>query len=196
VDDWGRVFILDGFYKPNFDYTLQPAAMLELQTKYVGLLRFSNDRRINADPAIFKKVVIAGQKKTGDTVAKLLAELGVPTRPATNHILPGIAKINSYLSGRPDVPHPVTGELNSPLLYIAADLDWFEDEIINYYWKKNPHGQSIDEPQEHNDHAMNAAKYLLAFSPHPSQIIPPRHAMPPSWMQWQEYEEDRYGNPV
>lgn len=193
VDDYGRVIVLDGFYEPNLHYTDQPDRIFAIRLKYAGLLNFDAER-INADPAIFKRTVVAGKKDTGETVAKLLSDLDVHTRPASNHILPGIAKINAYLADTLWVPHLLTGEKPAPLLYFVDDLEWLDDEISNYYWKKNPLGQQIDEPQEHNDHAMNALKYFLAFSPHPSKIVVPATALPPGWMQWQEYNTDRYGN--
>lgn len=197
VDDVGRVFILDGFYRPNFHYTDQPSEIFSIRLRYASMLRYNE--RINADPAIFKRTVVAGKKDTGETISKLLADQEIYTRPASNHILPGIAKVNAYLANTLWVPHPITGEKSvdgHPLLYIADDLDWFDDEISNYYWKKNPLGQNIDEPQDNNDHAMNALKYFLAFSPHPSKIIVPQAALPPGWMRWQEFDTDKKGQIV
>lgn len=195
VDDYGRVTILDGFYKSNFHYTDQPNEIFKIRLKYAGLLEYEQER-INADPAIFKRTVIAGKKDTGETISELLREQEIYTRPATNHILPGIAKVNAYLTGTVWCPHLVTGEMPGPLLYMVDDLEWLDDEISNYYWKKNPMGMQMDEPQDHNDHAMNALKYLLAFRPHPSKIIVPKSAMPPGWMMWQEYDVNKRGDIV
>jgi hypothetical protein len=185
VDDYGRVIILDGFYEPNFHYTLHAEKIFEIRQGYAGYGFKFNDS-IRADPAIFKKIVVAGRKDTGDTIAKLLGDDGLHMRPASNDVVAGIAKINAYINGRADIKHLITGELNSPLLYVIEDLEFFEDEVTSYYWKKNPLGNLIDEPQDENDHAMNTLKYMLAHLPHPSKIEVPKSHIKPPWMFWQE----------
>lgn len=186
VDDYGRVIVLDGYHEPNFDYTEQPAAIRDIRRKYVGKLRVSE--KINADPAIFRRQVIAGKRNTGDTLARLYSNDGLDMRPATNNIESGIAKVSSYLNGLPKIPHLVTGEDGGPLIYFVDDLAFIDDEINSYYWKRDPFGNHIDEPQEHNDHAMDMLKYLLAWLPEPGKIVIPREALPPQWMFW--HEED------
>jgi hypothetical protein len=189
VDDWGRVLILDGFYKPDFLYDLQPRAIQEIRMKYVGLLDF--DDSIIADPAIFRRQVVA-RRTTGTSVASLLRELGLELRPGNNEISSGIAKVNGYLADKDGARHLLTDEVNGPMLYVCEDLSWFEQEITNYYWKKNPFGEKIDEPQDHNDHAMNTLKYMLSFLPEPSEIVLPHKLIPPDWMYWQEIEPEEY----
>ncbi len=186
VDDRGRVIVLDGFYKSDFPYHEQPQAIRDIRAKYAGLLMFSN--RIWADPAIFKKVVVAGMKETGSTIAKLYENDRIYTRPASNEITTGIAKVNSYLAGKSGVSHIVTGEDPGPLLYFVDDLDFIADEMGAYYWKQNPQGQRIDEPMDTNDHAMNALKYMLSYLPDVSKIIVPEKALPPKWSFWHEVD--------
>lgn len=186
ADHKSRVIVLDGFYRTEFHYDLQPDEVFAIRWQYRGLLEFED--RINADPAIFRKQVIAGKRDTGDTLAKLFDALGMKTRPAMNDVLPGIAKVNSYLSGREDVPHIITGETPGPLLYFVDDLQFLQDEISAYYWKKNPQGEYIDEPMDRNDHAMNTLKYALSRAPMPAQIFIPPEDMPKPWMMW--HEED------
>jgi hypothetical protein len=189
IDDYGRMFIIDGYYKENFHYTLQPEEIFRIRDSYSPLgLDFSNP--IQADPAIFKKIVVAGSKNTGDTLAKLYKDEGIITRAASNEVLAGIAKINGYINGRIDIPHLITGETPGTLLYVCDDIEFFEDEITSYYWKRNPAGQNIDEPMDSNDHAMNTLKYMLAHLPHPSKIEIPKTALPPGWMMWQERDID------
>lgn len=188
VDDWGRVICLDGYYEPNFDYTEQPASIFDIRDSYAhyGL---SFKEAIEADPGIFKKMVIAGQKNTGEALATIFnRDYNLRMRPASNEIIAGIAKVNGYLNGTKDVPHLVTKEAPSTLFYFVEDLEFIENEITSYYWQRNPAGQAIDEPQEDNDHAMNVLKYMLSHLPQASKIQIPTNLLPPGWMFWHEEE--------
>lgn len=189
VDHYGRVCILDGFYKPNFPYTEHPTAIREIRGKYAGRLNVS--QAIYADPNIFRKQVVAGNSRVGESVGELLGGLGIITRPGMNDIISGIAKVNSYWAGHPNVPHIVTGEMHGPLLYVCEDLGFFRDEIGSYYWKRNPFGQNVDEPVDRDDHAMDTTKYMLSYLPAPSEIKIPKADTKPTWMYWQE-EDERY----
>ena len=88
--------------------------------------------------------------------------------------------------------HTVTGERPGPLLYVADELPWFQDEVMGYYWKRDTQGKNIDEPVDHNDHAMNTIKYMLSKLPDPSEIKIPEDTLPPSWTYWQEMSMDEY----
>lgn len=192
IDDRGRVIIIDGFYKRNFNYTEQPTKIFEIRSNYIHYgvdFAFS----IEADPAIFKRIVIAGLKDTGDTIAQLYRDEKLYMRPASNDIIAGIAKVNGYIAGRKDIPHLLTGELDSSFLYVVDDLedDFFESEITSYYWKRNAFGDAIDEPMDENDHAMNVLKYIVSHLPDASKIEVPKSAMPPGWMFWHEAEDER-----
>lgn len=188
VDDWGRVIVLDGFYKPNFAYTEQPAEIRRIRAQYAQYPLNFNEQ-IEADPAIFKKTIIAGQKNTGEALATIYRrDYQTYMRPASNDIINGVAKVSGYINGNAITPHLITGEIGSTLFYVCDDLTWFDDEISNYYWKKTPQGDNIDEPQEHGDHAMDCAKYLLSHLPPPSKIEPPSSALTPQWMFWHEEE--------
>jgi hypothetical protein len=193
VDDHGRVVILDGFYSAEFDYSVQPAAIREIRNRYIGRLEIK--RRIIADPAIFRKQVVA-QYKGGTSIAELMNKLGIFMEPGGNDVLAGIAKVNSYLSEHPKMPHLVTGKAPGPLLYIVNDLGWFEDEIGGYYWKKNPLGIAVDEPVDHNDHAMNATKYMLSHLPDASKIVLPANERPKPYLLWHEMEVKDYRKAV
>jgi len=189
VDDWGRVILIDGFYLPDFSYALQPSKVFEIRLKYAGLIDFED--QIVADPDIFRKKVVA-HRETGTTIAKLLAEGGLDMRPGFNDVVSGIAKVNAYLADKIGARHLLTGEPNGPMIYACDDLSWFETEITNYYWKKNPLGEKIDEPQDKDDHAMNTLKYMLSYLPEASEIVIPSKMLPPEWAFWREMEPEEY----
>lgn len=184
VDDFGRVIIIDGYYKPEFDYMEQPDEIHRIRSTYIHQLLFRD--RINADPAIFKKIAVAGQSVSSDTIAKAFNDAKIFVQASDNSVLTGIAKVNAYINGHPKVPHLVTGDKPSPMLYVVDDLQWFEDEITAYYWKKNPQGENIDEPIDRNDHAMNTVKYMLTKLPDVAKIVIPSEALPPKWKFWHE----------
>lgn len=187
IDDYSRLFIIDGYYVPDFKWDEQPGEIRAIRNRYFGKMKFNEP--IQADPAIFRRTVVAGHRTISDTLAKLFSGMGIHMRPGSNDILPGIAKINAYLSGLPITPHILTADEPGPLLYVVDDLTFFTDEISSYYWKRNPQGQHIDEPQEHGDHAMNTVKYMLTRLPEPSKIVVPKSALPPQWMFWHEMDE-------
>lgn len=193
VDDFGRVFVLDGFYTPEFPYTQHAPAVYEVRNRYVGLLH-SRDA-IQADPDIFRKKVIQGHD-TGTSIARLLRDDGLKLQPAQNEVGTGIAKVSAYLSGKKGVPHIVTGDDPGPLIYFADDLPFVTDEFSSYYWKKNPQGLNLDEPVDGNDHFLDDLKYLLSRLPEPSKIIIPRDQVPPGYMFWREMSVEEYNNKI
>lgn len=190
VDDLGRVFVPNGFYEPNFHYTKHVPKILEIRRRYQDFVKFEAPY---ADPAIFKKQIVAGHKVAdATTMAKLHADAGLRMVPANNDILNGIAKVTSYIGGSIDIPHLITGETPGPLLYVAEELEWYSDEFTNYYWKRNPQGKNMDEPVDGTDHAMDATRYLLSPLPDPSELVMPKNALPPGWMMWHEMEMSEY----
>lgn len=184
VDGMGRIIILDGYYKPNFAYPEQPLEIMKIRGRYP----LEYEDKIIADPSIFRKQVVSHQT-TGESVHNLLRTGNdLRFRMGTNDITAGIAKVSAYLSGI-DIPHLVTGDRPSPLLYFVDDLHFIEDEIGAYYWKKNPQGIQLDEPQGDTDHAMDTLKYMLSFRPMPSEVQIPRDQIVPQYMYWHETEE-------
>ncbi len=117
---------------------------------------------------------------------------GIDVRAGSSDILAGIAKVNSYISGTNKTPHFITGDLPGPLLYCVEELPWFQDEILSYYWKRDQKGNSIDEPIDHDDHAMNTVKYMLSKLPESSEIVVPSELLPPKWSYWHEMEMNEY----
>ena len=188
VDDWGRVIVIDGFYKGNFHYAQQPDERRRIRNKYIHLVDFED--RVRADPSIFRQKVIDRHRNTGDTIAKLLKDLGMDCRPANNDITAGIAKVGSYIAGSPWVPHLITREKPGPLLYVVDDLQFLLDEVGNYYWDKDTFGERVDMPIDRDDHAMDALKYMLAHLPEPANIDVPKNEQIKPWMFWREEEEE------
>lgn len=190
IDDVGRVFLLDGFYAPNFDITKHATAVRAVRERYEGLLLSSEP--IVSDPAIFRRQVVAGHTITTTTIAKILKDDGLIVRPGASDTLSGIAKVNSYINGLDTTPHFLTSEVPGPLLYCVEELPWFQDEILSYYWKRDKQGNNIDDPIDHDDHAMNTIKYMLSKLPEPSKIEVPRSQLPPGWARWHEMEVADY----
>jgi hypothetical protein len=188
VDDWGRVIVLDGYYKRNFHYTQQPSDVSKIRSKYAHLIHFEDS--IHADPSIFKQKVIEKHIDTGTPVARLLSDAGMECRPATNDIVSGVAKVAAYLADQPTHEHVLTGKAPAPLLYFVDDLDFISDEISNYYWDRTSSGEHIDRPIDRDDHAMDALKYMLSHLPEPSEIVTPKDKKPKPWMFWQEEGDD------
>lgn len=191
INDLGQVFFIDGYYQPDYDYRLQAMEIKRIRARWAHLITQEDD--IYADPALFKKIMVAGKKNTGETVAKLFEEEGITLIPASNHVLPGITKVNAYLNGFPGFEHvdKKPDPEGAPLLFFAEELQFVEDEITAYYWKKHTiTGKNLDEPMDTNDHAMNALKYGLAHRPMPSAIIQPKDKLPPGWMFWREQSDE------
>lgn len=190
VDSKGRVIIIDGFYEKDFHYTDQANAIMQLRAKYSHLFTRNSTQKIKADPAIFKQTVIAKEKQTGIAVAQLFKDEGIRMRPASNDIINGIAKVNGYIYGHPDVTHITSGVPPGPLLYIAEELEWFSGEIHAYYWKRSTLGDLIDIPMDRNDHAMDALKYLLSDMPEVAKtnLKEDENYIPP-WLRWHEMSD-------
>ena len=130
--------------------------------------------------------MVAGQQVRSTTISRILKDGGLNVRPGSNDILSGIAKVNSYIAGTPKTPHLTLGTTPGTLLYVAEELPWFQDEIMSYYWKRDPQGKALDEPSDKDDHAMNVIKYMLSKLPEPSEIKVPSEALPPRWSYWHE----------
>lgn len=190
VDDYSRVVLLDGFYQPNYDVMQHANAIREIRSRYSGLLFFPDP--VVADPAIFRRVVVAGNMVRNTSIARILKDGGLNLRAGSSDVLSGIAKVNSYIAGTHKTPHLTTGDKPGPLLYVAAELPWFLDEIMSYYWKRDSQGRNIDEPVDAHDHAMNTVKYMLSKLPDPSEIVVPEDVLPPKWSYWQEMNMDDY----
>lgn len=188
IDGYGRVFIIDGFYKKELPLEEQAEKIIRLRGKYSDRIIF--DAPICADPSLFRKKTMPGYKILGTTIAqKYDDELHIKMRPADNSIASGIVKTSSYLNTYSYLPR-IDDSNKSSLLYFTDDLEFIKDEFGNYFWKRNPQGEFEDEPIDRNNHAMDAIKYLLSFRPKPGEIAIPKSEIVPAYMFWHEGEEN------
>lgn len=185
TDHMGRIFILDGFYKPTPSIEMIGSSIIEIRAKYADYFDYDDDP-IWADPALWKRTVISKHSRTPDTVAKLLRdEYDFYMRPAQNVIESGIMKVTEYLASYPHMKwNDRTQE--GPLIYFADKLDFIDDEFNGYFWQTNTDGDRIDKPKDGNDHAMDTIKYMLSKLPEASKLLYMQPEKIPEWMKWQE----------
>lgn len=155
-DSVGNVFIVDGFYETLKTVEWQAEKIKQIRNKW-GVIP---TERIYADPSIFK-IGNATKDKVGEKINQLFAEEGIEMQRAANDIDTGIQKISSYLVVDPYHFNPIRKTYGSPRLMVGSDLEWWHNEIADYYWNKNTLGQNVDKPRDVNDHAMDATKYLF-----------------------------------
>jgi len=148
IDEDGNVNVIDGFYERELDVREQVRRIKEIREKY-GV---SNDERIIADPALFRRTAV------DTTVADTFLKYGVLMERGNNNVLGGISVVSDYLYVDNGRKNPYSEEWGSPRLFISNELKWFVDEIVDYKWKEGG-----DKPVDKNDHAMDAIKYMLTF---------------------------------
>ena len=73
-----------------------------------------------------------------------------------------------------------------PHLYVSDKLDWWINEINDYYWMKNTTGEQIDKPVDKDDHAMDTTKYMLSHRPNLSKLLVVKSAKDVGWRKWGE----------
>lgn len=185
TDEFGNIFALDGFYKPEVNIEWQAQQMKDIMHRYSADVPW-----IYADPDIFRRK--AGDHKTiGKSVSDMFfdADRNLMFTRGNNDIANGIVKVSSYLEVRPYHQHPITKELEAPYFYYSDRLEWFEDEITSYYWDTNSSGDKSDKPVDRNDHAMDTIKYLLSHAPEPATLLGNRGSTVPNYMtEWTEIE--------
>lgn len=189
TDPDGNVFILDGFYEKEKTIAQLSAKIKEIRLTYgaqfdeeiEGVL----EQGVLADPAVFRRV--SGNAKTvGVPTSGLFREEGIKMVRANNDINSGIAKVQSYLAVDMFRRHPIEQTMGSPRLFVSTKLDFFDKEIVDYYWKKNTSGEYEDIPTDRNDHAMDMVKYLLTNRPRIVNFNLKKPAVPPAYLRWRE----------
>lgn len=197
TDHLGNVFVIDGFYGAERQIDSMAQEILNIRSRYGVTDRNST---LYADPQIFKRQ--AASSKVGETIAQMFLNERVLMQRGDNGIIAGITKVQSYL--HPQIFHinPVTGNSPAPYLYIAQELTFLLDEINDYFWKKSAQTKEVvDEPQDRNDHAMDALKYMLTKQPDITKIVKRPPVLIKPWERWGVMDKQqmntrghRYGN--
>jgi len=189
TDNHGNVFLMDGAYNAEFPLgdhiggdDSDERGILDIRKEYGVPPR----NHILADPDIFRRKSIGSKKLVGKSISDMLLEDGILCERGNNDITNGIVKVNQYLIPQRNHQNPITGEYGAPYLYVSDKLEWWIDEISDYYWKKNPTGEQLDVPIDKNDHAMDTTKYILSHRPNISKLLVATKPKEVGWLQWGE----------
>lgn len=185
----GDIFLVDGFYEANAGVGKQAKWIKDVRKEW----QIIPSEPVFADPQLFKKTEA---QKTGDNVSivSMFEEHDIVMQPGANDIASGIEKVSSYLAVDKMHINPITRKHGAPRLFCSDKLDWWHNEIADYYWNKNVAGQNVDKPMNRNDHAMDMTKYLVTKRARVvGQIQKRRHIIDPRAFQWTEREDDQRG---
>lgn len=149
IDYDGKIFVYREHYEKE-----KPVSYHAEQIK-------ANQEKINddlADPSIFAKT----QARNGQlySIADEYADYGLHFRPADNHVLAGINRVNEYL------------KLSK--LFIFKNCTNLIDEVTQYKWQRVKPGQIKNEPDapvKHKDHACDCLRYGVMSRPDSSVKI-------------------------
>jgi phage terminase large subunit len=182
VDNFGNVFLMDGHYEAE-------VPTIDMHIEHIQSLRSMYDvdssNMILADPDIFRRKG-AGKKLVGKSISDMFMEDGIIATRGNNDISNGIVKVNQYLLPQQNHQNPITGEYNAPYLYISDKLEFWINEVSDYYWQKNPMGEQLDKPNDKNDHAMDTTKYMLSNRPNISKLMVEHNPKKVGWYSWGE----------
>ena len=156
-DITGNVFLADGFYEAQKTVKWQADKIKQIRDQW----NIIPGDRIYADPQIFRGTG-ATREKVSQKISDLFAAEGIAMQRGANDISSGIEKITSYLAVDAHHKHPIKNTYGAPRLFVSSNLEWWHNEIVDYYWNKNIQGMNVDKPRDVNDHAMDMTKYLLS----------------------------------
>lgn len=189
-DAFGNAFLVDGFYGAELSIEQIASKIRAIRERIEGTVGYvPSYRPILADPAIFRRGAGGTTKSVGITISGLLREEGIICTRANNDIVNGIAKVQSYLEVDKNHLHPLLGSLGSPRFFVSNTLDWFDKEIVDYFWKKDTAGEYEDKPMDRKDHAMDMTKYFFTHRPRVALFNLPKPNLPPKFMRWGEKPE-------
>ena len=140
---------------------------------------------ILADPDIFRRKTV-GKSIVGKAISEMFLEDGIVCDRGNSNIANGIVKVSQYLVPRNHHQNPITGEYGAPFMYVSDRLEWWIDEISDYYWKKDTMGDQVDVPMDKNDHAMDTTKYMLSYRPALSKLTVKQGPKQVGWRKWGE----------
>ena len=180
-DNFGNVFLLDGAYEKELPIDEHIAAINLLRNKY----DVPASNHVLSDPDIFRRKTV-GKKLVGRSISDMFLEEGIVCTRGNNDISNGIVKVNQYLIPQHNHQNPITGEYGMPYMFISDELEFFINEINDYYWMKNPTGEQMDKPVDKNDHAMDTIKYMLSNRPNISKLFIQPKVKEVGWRQWGE----------
>lgn len=180
VDEFNNVCVLDGYYEANALVKTQVDAIKGIRTK------FSITGAPHADPSIFKKIRV--NNVVGNSISSEFEMHGLSMTPGANSIAQGIDKIRTHLTPELMRRNPFTHTYGASRFYISDHLQWWQDEITDYMWKKDPQGNRIDEPMDENDHAMDTTKYMMTPRSKVMNLLPAANVEPLPYMRWGEMD--------
>lgn len=182
----GDVFIVDGFYEPLMTVKEQARQIKRIRNEH----QIVPTTPIFADPDLFKGRN-ATATRVGESISSLFRDEGIEMQRGANAIESGIDKISSYLAPDDAHLHPIKRQYGSPRLFVSSKLDFWHNEIADYYWNTNVAGDRVDKPRDRNDHAMDATKYLFTRR---GRVVGGLRKLPfrldPRVRQWTEREEN------
>jgi hypothetical protein len=165
TDEEGRIWFIDEFYRAGLTIPEQCKGILQM----VGGAKID---RVVIDPS-------AGHREASSGIQRIdLYREGLPgvnIVPAPNRIDASIEVLQKLLTVNPAVPHPVTGNLGSPSLFVTENCRHLREEIPNWVWDAR-----TGRPKKGTEHAVDAARYACTSRPH---AAPPKVAelVNPDW---------------
>jgi hypothetical protein len=159
---------MDGFYGNEPTVAEYAKRIGTIRAKY----NIDPDNWIYFDPDLFRRGKQSSARSISAPISDLFLGEGIKGCRGNNEIINGITKVTQYLAVLRHHRHPITKQFGAPHLFVSSELDFFIDEITGYMWKKDNVGDSVDKPNDKNDHAMDTLKYLMTHRPEIARIIP------------------------
>ena len=190
VDIDSNVHLIDGLYGNEQTIAEYAKKIKAIRDKY----KVPEEQWMLTDPDLFRRGKSTTSKSIGQPISDLFHSEGIRCSRGANDILNGITKVAQYVAVIKHHKNPYTGEVGAPHLYVSAELEFFLNEISEYMWKRDLTGDSVDKPQDKNDHAMDALKYLMTNRPQIARIIPFVPRKPVGVQKWTEMDRQERDN--